>query len=336
MTGASAHGESKVHRYYAHVKRRGEAIDCQIKRISADDLEATIVKHLGRILHRAGYFEGIEKNIKNNYSVNGEQRNGEIERAQKALDELDLEIRGAFKIQSRVDSMSDSFAMVAEQMDQLAKKKRDLSLKMDRLQELSVDENGLLDSVDYIRDRLNEVQRGWAKMTVAQKKRLLRRLIARLEVHPDKVGIVFFMANGMEALGPLDVGFTANGISPNGGSKNKVIPFKNKKPTETNLSVQNLRVVNNGETYTNILETSVLSVSQGYVIAWSKDKINLTDLARKRWVDKWSMDKLATELGWGRTAVIRGIGLIKANPDLVDDGQVRLRILRRKRKFLGS
>jgi hypothetical protein len=247
MTGASAHGDLKVHRYYAHVKRKGEVNTCKIKRISADDLEATIIKHLGNILHRAGYFKGIERSIKTLHSTNGEKIKDEIRLAEAAIDELDLEIRGAFKIQSKIDSTSDSFKLVVEQMDQLAQKKKELGQRLENLRELNVDENGLSESIELIRDRLNDIQRGWAKMTVAQKKRLLRRLIARLEVHPDKVGINYFLANGAEGSGLLDVGFTATDSAASSAPANNVIPFKNKKPAVSNLPVQNLRDVSNGE-----------------------------------------------------------------------------------------
>ncbi len=73
-----------------------------------------------------------------------------------------------------------------------------------------------------------------------------------------------------------------------------------------------------------------------YRVAWQRDKPDLTVLARKRWIEKLSMDRIATDMGWGRTAVIRYLGEIRKNPDLVADGQLRLRIHRRKRKFIGN
>lgn len=91
-----------------------------------------------------------------------------------------------------------------------------------------------------------------------------------------------------------------------------------------------------GEGGANILETSVLSVPVHYAGACKRDTIDLTELARKRWVEKLSMDRIAADLGWGRTAVIAYLGKIRENPDLVKDGQVRLRIHRRKNKFIGS
>lgn len=99
------------------MKRRGETVTCKIKRISADDLEATVIEHLGKILDRARYFEGIEKNISSLYSTSGEKLKCEMKLTEKAMKELDLEIRGAFRIQSNVDSTSDSFELVVKQID---------------------------------------------------------------------------------------------------------------------------------------------------------------------------------------------------------------------------
>lgn len=78
-----------------------------------------------------------------------------------------------------------------------------------------------------------------------------------------------------------------------------------------------------------------MSVPISYAGVCKRDTIDFTELARKRWVDKLSMDRIAADMEWGRTAVIRYLGMIRANPDLVTDGQVRLRIHRRKNKFIG-
>jgi hypothetical protein len=91
-----------------------------------------------------------------------------------------------------------------------------------------------------------------------------------------------------------------------------------------------------GEGCANLLETGVLSIGAFYALAWKRDAIDYTELARKRWVEKLKMERLAVDLGCGRTAVIRYLGHIRANPALVADGKVRLLIHRRKRKFMGS
>jgi len=91
-----------------------------------------------------------------------------------------------------------------------------------------------------------------------------------------------------------------------------------------------------GESSANLLEiASVLSVSIEHAIVWKKDNIDLSLLARRRWVDRWSMDKISSELGYGRTAVVRHLGRLQANPDLIEDGRARSHVKSRKHRFMG-
>jgi hypothetical protein len=62
-----------------------------------------------------------------------------------------------------------------------------------------------------------------------------------------------------------------------------------------------------GEGYAKILESSGLSISRAYTAVWKKDAIDLTELAHKRWINKWTMDRLAAHFDCGRTAVVRHI-----------------------------
>jgi len=90
-----------------------------------------------------------------------------------------------------------------------------------------------------------------------------------------------------------------------------------------------------GDGHATLSAQAVLVVSYYYAISW-KQTIDYTVLARKRWVDKLSMDTLAVEFGMGRTTVIRHLGIIHADPDLIRDGKVRSMIKSRKYRFMGS
>ena len=97
-----------------------------------------------------------------------------------------------------------------------------------------------------------------------------------------------------------------------------------------------LLICKNGEGCANLLETGALSCNEFYALVWKRDVIDYTELASKRWVERLSMVRIAADMGLGRTAVIRHLGKIRCNPDLVEDGQVRLRIHRTLYKFMGS
>lgn len=91
----------------------------------------------------------------------------------------------------------------------------------------------------------------------------------------------------------------------------------------------------NGEGYANLLETSVLSVSRNYLLVWNKAKLDLQELAVKRWVERWSVDRIALHFGCGRTAVVRKLGQLKRNPELILDGRARSHVKSRKHRFIG-
>ena len=84
-------------------------------------------------------------------------------------------------------------------------------------------------------------------MTVAQQKRLLRRTIARLEVHPDRVGIVYYLADGKTSSMSLDLEPWTKSISSIDSSENNLLQLKRKKPADSNLPVPFSRVVNIGD-----------------------------------------------------------------------------------------
>ncbi|MDG0818069.1 hypothetical protein [Bdellovibrio svalbardensis] len=79
-----------------------------------------------------------------------------------------------------------------------------------------------------------------------------------------------------------------------------------------------------------------MSVSKTYTTIWKKEAIDLAELAQKRWVEKWTIEKIAAHMGWGRTAVVRYLGRLKANPDLILDGRVRSHVKSRKYRVMGS
>ena len=49
-----------------------------------------------------------------------------------------------------------------------------------------------------------------------------------------------------------------------------------------------------------------------------------------------NMDQLVTYFGYGRTAVVRKLGVLKKNPDLILDGRARARVKSRKHRFMGG
>ena len=49
---------------------------------------------------------------------------------------------------------------------------------------------------------------------------------------------------------------------------------------------------------------------------WKKEQIDLAELARLRWVEKWRYERLAVHFDLGRTTIRDWIRRIKADPGL--------------------
>jgi hypothetical protein len=61
-------------------------------------------------------------------------------------------------------------------------------------------------------------------------------------------------------------------------------------------------------------EPGGLVVSQAYSIHWQREYLDLTELARLRWIEHWRIDRLALHFGVSRTAIEERIRAVKQNP----------------------
>lgn len=66
----------------------------------------------------------------------------------------------------------------------------------------------------------------------------------------------------------------------------------------------------------NLCEPEPLTVRVVIAASWRKEQIDLVELARLRWVEKWRYERLAEHFGIGRTTVRNFIRDIKAKPSL--------------------
>ena len=63
LVGQSAHGKSKVYRYYGHQNPSGKRITCSIKRYSANKIETLISEHLSRLKWQSHTLSLYKKSI---------------------------------------------------------------------------------------------------------------------------------------------------------------------------------------------------------------------------------------------------------------------------------
>ena len=69
-----------------------------------------------------------------------------------------------------------------------------------------------------------------------------------------------------------------------------------------------------GGGYNNVQELSGPTISHSYKLTWERDYLDLTELARLRWVDGWKIERLADYFDSSSTAIKERLRSIKKNP----------------------
>jgi len=87
-----------------------------------------------------------------------------------------------------------------------------------------------------------------------------------------------------------------------------------------------------------VVEHQELTILRWYEIQWRRQEIDLTELAKRRWIDKWAIERLAEHFGFGPTRIKFFLSRIKDNPDLasLDLGPRKRRPRAVGRVFRGS
>lgn len=74
----------------------------------------------------------------------------------------------------------------------------------------------------------------------------------------------------------------------------------------------------NGAGCHKLQEPGKLVVSQTYCMSWDRIYLNLTEVARLRWVERWSLDDIALHFGTTYTAIKERLRAAKLNPSRID------------------
>ncbi len=79
------------------------------------------------------------------------------------------------------------------------------------------------------------------------------------------------------------------------------------------VSIAKLPIVAIGGGYVKLLELGGPAISMAYKIAWERIYLDLTELARLRWIENWKVENLARHFEVSRTAVKERLRAIKSN-----------------------
>ena len=141
----------------------------------------------------AGYFEKLEKKLNASVTASLEQHKGERNRITKRLSDIQTEIEGMWRWQKISDLEADALREVSEKLNTLAKEKKEISLYLSELESKSNLEIQVKHHADFVAKNAKKLVSGWKTSTPAMKKRLLNRLIKRIVVSNEEIGIEFWL-----------------------------------------------------------------------------------------------------------------------------------------------
>lgn len=257
LVGQSAHGRKQVHRYYVHSTKKGDVIECKVKRIKADQIENKISEYLSEILLRAGHFEKIEERIKELASHSPEKLKIDRDRIALELKKITLAIKNTFKIQSALNAESEAIRETARELEELSRTKRYLEAELETLKSKELAKEDVEDAVEDLKERLNSFRKGWSKASAVTKKSLLNDLIYFILVGPKGLKIQFRLKH-------TELNKDLNKADPKSSHSNEdnVIDLKEKTRAKTpapepsgldsvynNLSIMGSQNVGNGREY---------------------------------------------------------------------------------------
>lgn len=226
--------------------------------------------------------------------------------------------------------------LASERLSEVAKEKETLLKYKRTLVEVGTEENSDEDPAEFLRDSIVDFNKGFKKAPETLKRRLLRETIQQLVLTAEGLAIWYYLADAKVPGNKLQLVKEIK-QDPEGNETENLFLMPRASGDHSNLQVLRSVIGKNGEGCANLLEQAgAFSVSNRYAIKWAKDNLDLSELARLRWIEKWTVTRIANHLGWGRTAIVSKLGRMAKAPDSVVDGRVRSRIKSSRHRFIGT
>lgn len=213
LVGSSAHGKNKVHRYYVHTQKKGDVITCSHKRFAADVIEDAISNHLSGILQKAGYFDQIGQTIRDQVSVKPEDIKQRKTTLAAELQKVTLGIQRTFKIQAEMEADSDGIRLVAQELQELGRKKKHLSETLENLHFEETKEADVKNAIGDLKNRLEAFERGWKKATPMMRKGLLKDVLYGAIVTGRGLSIEYLLKHDLNSASGTSSGAPSTGNS---------------------------------------------------------------------------------------------------------------------------
>lgn len=223
LVGSSAHGKNKVHRYYVHTHKKGDVIKCSHKRFAADVIEDAISGHLSGILQKAGYFDQIGQTIRDQVSVKPEDIKKKKVNLVTELQKITLGIQRTFKIQAEMDADSDGIRLVAQELQELGRKKKYITEVLENLRFEETKGADVENAIHDLKSKIEAFERGWKKATPMMKKGLLKDVLHGAIVTGKGLSIEYLLKHDLNS---------------ESGTNSSTVQAGNNSSTVTNLDDQ--------------------------------------------------------------------------------------------------
>lgn len=197
LVGQTFHGEVSEHRYYGHTYKNSKN-GCNVQRINADELEKQVLEYVWGSIEDAGYLKRIEDKLKqlNNVKSFGAAKKKKV--IQDQVRAIQSKIDGLLLMQTEITDKSvlkvtaKSFETLVNQKTILDRQLEELSLQSDEVEFVKT-------NIDYTKNCLEDIKRGFAKSVGATQKRLLKNLINEIIVFENGIQISLHLAYGVES-----------------------------------------------------------------------------------------------------------------------------------------
>ncbi len=194
LMGQSAHGSTKVHRYYGHSKYDLNGNACNIKNVRADDIETAVLNYLDEILLESGHLDRIENNIKSFLMTSNDDLKKDKDLKEKTLFTLETEIESALKFQFSLDAKTQTAQLLAEKLEKMAEQRKLLMTSLESVKD-RLNAGGEAKAARLnLEGNLARFKRGWKKAKPIVQKRFLRRMIDCLVYAPEGIKAYYHAA----------------------------------------------------------------------------------------------------------------------------------------------
>ncbi|MDH4467991.1 MAG: recombinase family protein [Bacteriovoracaceae bacterium] len=203
LIGQSAHGKSKLHRYYGHKYLIGETIPCAIKRFAAEEIESAIVNHLQKVISEAGYMDNVEDEILKSIGSNKSTVECKKIALTKSLEKINHEIESIFSVMTSFTKGSAGSNLIQDKLQTLAEQKETMEKDIEALmaQEVSIAETA--GAKKAITANIQLFCKGFRKAGESLKKRMLSNIFSQLIFTEDGINVFYNLAETPASNGNL-------------------------------------------------------------------------------------------------------------------------------------